>query len=244
MKVSILGYWGGYPLAGGATSGYLVTTEEGHILLDCGSGVMSRLSHHATVEQLSGVILSHVHYDHMADIGVLQYAALGAIRNNRMQHKLQLFAPEQPADIFGTLFGPHTDVTQIDSTLKLRLAGADIEFAPVEHTITCFAVKITYKGKVLVYSGDTAYCESLVKLAKDADMLLCEATVCEGSTHTTGQGHMNAAEAATIAEKAGVKKLVLVHLPCDGNLLHMRQTASSVYRGPVFLPDAISSYTI
>ncbi|WP_285229625.1 hypothetical protein [Paenibacillus albidus] len=36
MKVKIPGYWGGYPAAGGATAGYLVTTAEGQILLDCG----------------------------------------------------------------------------------------------------------------------------------------------------------------------------------------------------------------
>lgn len=71
MKVKILGYWGGYPSAGGATAGYLVTTDEGHILLDCGSGVMSKLPAEVKVEDLSGVILSHLHHDHMADLGVL-----------------------------------------------------------------------------------------------------------------------------------------------------------------------------
>ncbi|NEW08948.1 MBL fold metallo-hydrolase [Paenibacillus sp. SYP-B3998] len=244
MHVNILGYWGGYPAPGGATAGYLVTTDEGHILLDCGSGVMSQLTFHTSVENLSGVILSHLHDDHMADIGILQYAAVGAIRNKRMNHKLKLFVPEEPADSLSKLYGPHTDITLINPALKLQLAGAEIEFVPVQHTISCYAVKITYKDKVLVYSGDTSYCDSLIEIAKDADIFLCEATICEGSHHTTGDGHMDASQAATIAEKANVKKLILVHLPGDGNLELMKQTASEVFGGPVFLPNTESMYKV
>lgn len=244
MHVTILGYWGGYPSAGGATAGYLVTTDEGHILLDCGSGVMSRLPFHTSVEQLSGVILSHLHYDHMADIGILQYAAVGAIRNKLMNHKLKLFVPEEPADMLCKLYGLHSDITLINPAYKIQLAGAEIEFGLVQHTISCYAVKITYQGKVLVYSGDTSYCESLIEIAKDADILLCEATICEGSYHTTGHGHMDAVQAATIAEKAKVKKLILVHLPSDGNLELMKQMASEVFDGPVFLPSTAHMYTV
>ncbi|MCS7464371.1 MBL fold metallo-hydrolase [Paenibacillus doosanensis] len=244
MHVQILGYWGGYPSAGGATAGYLVTTEEGQILLDCGSGIMSRLNCHTSVERLSGVIVSHLHHDHMADIGILQYAAVGAIRNQRMKHKLRLFVPEEPSDILERLYGPHSEITLIDKTLRVRLAGADIEFVPVQHTISCYAVKITYQGKTLVYSGDTSYCESLVELAHNADILLCEATICEGSCHTTGLGHMNASQAAMVAEKAKVKKLVLVHLPGDGDFELMKQSASAVFGGPVYLPDTSGVYTV
>ncbi|WP_028591753.1 MBL fold metallo-hydrolase [Paenibacillus massiliensis] len=244
MKVKILGYWGGYPSAGGATAGYLVTTDEGHILLDCGSGVMSKLPAEVKVEDLSGVILSHLHHDHMADLGVLQYAAAGAIRNARMQHQLKLFAPSEPVSMHQSLYGEHTEVHAIDPFVKIRLAGAEIEFVPVEHTIMCYAIRITYGGKVLVYSGDTSYCDSLIELARDADIFLCEATICEGSVHTSGQGHMNALQAGTIAGMANVKQLVLVHLPSDGNLELMRQEARRVFQGPVDIPEPLRLYTI
>ncbi|MUG67094.1 MULTISPECIES: MBL fold metallo-hydrolase [Paenibacillus] len=244
MNVKILGYWGGYPSAGGATAGYLVTTEEGQILLDCGSGVMSRLPYETKVEHLSGVILSHLHYDHMADLGVLQYAAAGAIRNGRMNHRLKLYAPSEPVDMHSRLYGEHTEVHTIDPATTIKLAGAEIEFVPVQHTIMCYAIRITYRGKVLVYSGDTSYCESLIELARDADIFLCEATICEGSVHTSGQGHMDAQQAGMIAGKANVKQLVLVHLPGDGNLEYMRQEASRVFHGPVAIPEPLSMYTI
>ncbi len=244
MDITILGYWGGYPAADGATAGYLIDTGEGQILLDCGSGGMSRLVKHTRVDKLDGVILSHLHYDHMADIGILQYAATGAIRNGRMQGKLALFAPSEPVNMLAALYGDHSEITIIDPARPVRLAGAWVEFVPVDHTIPCYAVKITYRGKVLVYSGDTSYCDSLVELARNADIFLCEATICEGSKHTTGAGHMDASEAGMIAGKAGVKKLVLVHLPGDGDFEHMRQSASAAFGGPVELPDTSRMYTV
>lgn len=244
MDIKILGYWGGYPSAGGATAGYLIHTGEGQILLDCGSGVMSRLVQYTSVDKLDGVILSHLHYDHMADIGILQYAAVSAIRNGRMKKKLTLFAPDEPANILNTLYGDHSDIHRIDSNRKIHLAGAEIEFVSVSHTVPCYAVKVTYQGKVLVYSGDTSYCDALVELARDADIFLCEATICEGSVHTTGAGHMSASQAGMIADQAKVKRLVLVHLPGDGNLEFMRQSASETFSGPVELPDTSVMYSV
>ncbi|MNH97177.1 Ribonuclease Z [compost metagenome] len=244
MDVKILGYWGGYPSADGATAGYLINTGEGQILLECGSGVMSRLVKQTRVEELDGVILSHLHYDHMADMGILQYAVVSAIRNGKMNGRLKVFAPSEPTDILNMLYGEHSDFHPIDPKQKIRLAGAEIEFVPVMHTIPCYAIKVTYRDKVLVYSGDTSYCDSLVELARDADIFLCEATICEGSLHTTGNGHMDASQAGMIADKANVKKLVLVHLPGDGNFELMRRSASEVFGGPVELPDTSGMYTV
>lgn len=244
MKVTILGYWGGYPSAGGATAGYLITTDEGNILVDCGSGVMSRLTFHTHVETLSGVILSHLHYDHMADIGILQYAAVGAQRVGSMKQKLQIYAPDQPADMREKLYGPHSDVHTIQAGQSINMAGANIEFLPVRHTIPCFAVKISYKGKTIVYSADTAYFEGLIDFVKEADMFICEATICKGSRHTTGDGHMDATQAGTIANKANVKKLVLTHLPHDGHFDNMRQEAVTAFGRQVYIPNVTDTFIV
>jgi ribonuclease BN (tRNA processing enzyme) len=244
MKINILGYWGGYPTAGGATAGYLISTDEGNILLDCGSGVMSRLHFYTNVESISGVILSHLHYDHMADVGILQYAAVGALRNGKMNEKLQIYTPDKPEDQLKKLYGIHSDIYIIDPLNKITLAGAEVEFIPVNHTIPCYGVKIRYKEKVFVYSADTSYCEQLVDFAKDADIFLCEATICEGSNHTTGEGHMDAHQAGSIARQANVKNLVLTHLPHDGNFELMKSLASKAFGRDVYTPNYKSTFTI
>ncbi|WP_249870406.1 MBL fold metallo-hydrolase [Oceanobacillus saliphilus] len=235
MKIDILGYWGGFPTRGGATAGILITTDEGKILLDCGSGVMSKLYLKTKVENLSGVILSHLHYDHMGDIGVLQYAMAGALRTGRAKEKMKIFAPTEPKEIWNQIQSGQSENVPLNPLKPLRLAGAEIEFLSVNHTIPCYAVKITYKDEVFVYSADTEYIESLIDFAKDADLFVCEATICEGSSHTVGTGHMDAIEAATIAKKANVKKLVLTHLPSDGDFALMRRQATEVFGKKMYL---------
>ena len=67
------------------------------------------------------------------------------------------------------------------------------------------------KDKTFVYSGDTGYQgNSLVRLAEDADILLCEATFLRGQTRLT-DNHLYAYEAAKIAKQANVRQLVLTH---------------------------------
>lgn len=68
------------------------------------------------------------------------------------------------------------------------------------------------KGRSVVYCTDTTYCRSAVELARDADLLIHEATfadVDEGlavrSTHST------AAMAARVAHEAGARRLMLTH---------------------------------
>jgi ribonuclease Z len=68
------------------------------------------------------------------------------------------------------------------------------------------------KGRVVAYCTDTTYCRSAVELARDADLLIHEATFAEvdeglaiRSTHST------AAMAARVAHEAGVHKLLITH---------------------------------
>lgn len=240
MKIDILGYWGGFPINGGATAGYLITTDEGKILLDCGSGVMSKLSKFAKAEELDAVILSHLHYDHMGDVGVLQYAMNGALRTGRATDKIKMYSPAEPAKMWEQIQSAQSDNISIEEGDSLEIAGVKIEFHAVKHTIPCYAVKFTYKDKVIVYSADSEYIESLADFATGADIFICEATICEGSTHTAGPGHMDAKEAALLAKKANIGKLILTHLPSDGDFELMKRQAEEVFGGKVQLAMEVS----
>lgn len=245
MRINILGYWGGYPSKGGATAGYLITTDEGKVLLDCGSGVMSKLSLHSSVQDLSAVILSHLHYDHTADIGVLQYAAVGAIRTKKMKGKLKIYSPIEPIELWEQIQNPDTSkFITINSNEVFYISGMKVEFLPVSHTIPAYAVKFTYNNKVFVYSSDTAYDEKLIDFAKDADLFLCEATICPGSVHTVGTGHMDAKEAGIIASKANVKKLILTHLPHDGDFFLMKKQAKETFQREIYLATEKQEYIL
>ncbi len=69
------------------------------------------------------------------------------------------------------------------------------------------------KGRKLVFSGDTAPCMRLIEAAKDADVLVHEATVSDAHASMAAQyGHSTAGEAAFVALSAGVTRLFMNHI--------------------------------
>lgn len=68
------------------------------------------------------------------------------------------------------------------------------------------------KGRKFVYSGDTKPCEAILSLAKDADLLIHDATLLSNEERQAADfGHSTALAAARIAHEAGVKNLALIH---------------------------------
>jgi len=68
-------------------------------------------------------------------------------------------------------------------------------------------------GRKIVYSGDTRPCMNLVRLAENADLLIHDATLDDELAEKAYEdGHSTPSQAAEIAKKAGVDRLVLTHI--------------------------------
>jgi ribonuclease Z len=73
-------------------------------------------------------------------------------------------------------------------------------------------VGLARPGRTLVYSGDTRPCAATERAARGADLLIHEATFSEEeAARARDTRHSTAREAATVAERAGVRRLVLTH---------------------------------
>jgi ribonuclease Z len=66
------------------------------------------------------------------------------------------------------------------------------------------------KGLKVVYTGDTKPCENVVKISKDADVLIHDGTFLEEDVGS--KAHADIKEAAKLAKKANVKQLILTHI--------------------------------
>jgi len=86
-------------------------------------------------------------------------------------------------------------------------------------------------GKSVAYCTDTRPCESAVDIARGTDLLIHEATYSnEAADYANERGHSTAEQAAHIAKKAAVKRLVLTHFsPKYKELDALLEEASEVF---------------
>jgi ribonuclease BN (tRNA processing enzyme) len=235
MKVTVIGYWGGFPAANEATSGYLFEHDGFRLLVDCGSGVLSKLQNYISVEELDAVVISHYHHDHVADIGPLQYARLIKTNLGASLQELPIYGHPFDRDGFARL--AHKGITKAiayDPEKPLEVGPFTITFMKTVHPVICYAMRITAGNATVVYTADSSYLPEFVPFSQNADLLICECNFYAGQ-NAAPAGHMTSEEAAAIARDANVGELLLTHLPHFGELSRLVSEAKAVFSGNVQL---------
>jgi len=113
------------------------------------------------------------------------------------------FLPEK-ADELGVPFGPER---------RDLVAGKEITLPDGKRIKPDDVLGPVQKGVKLVVVGDTGKTEDLLEVSKDADGLVIESTYLDEEAEMAHQfSHLTAHQAAELAVKAGVKKLILTHI--------------------------------
>lgn len=235
MRLKVIGYWGGYPKKNEASSGYLLEHNGFHLLIDCGSGVLSKLQNYLEPEEIDAVIISHYHPDHIADIGVLQHARLIQGFLGKEFDTLPVYGHDLNLHEFEKLtYKTITKGIAYNPNQSITIGPFSITFLQTNHPVACYAMRIEVDGKVIVYTADTSFKEELIDFCHEADILLCECNL-YGGQNGQGAGHMTSIDAGTLAEQANVKKLILTHLPQFGELSQLLEEARTKFKGYISL---------
>jgi ribonuclease BN (tRNA processing enzyme) len=216
MKLTILGASGTWPNPDTATSGYLVRHDGFNLWVDAGTGTLANLQHHIDLADIHGIVISHEHPDHFVDLYPCFYA----------RHYGEIGEPGLPVFVPTDFTQKLADVVSIDSQVVMRRAFAFTEVAPGEpfeigpfrvetqpmaHLgIPALGFRFQTDGAVLAYTGDTGPTHHVVDLARDADLLLSEATWQDRDDLLPF--HLSSRQAAIHARAAGVSHLVLTHI--------------------------------
>ncbi|UWG95638.1 MBL fold metallo-hydrolase [Dehalobacter sp. DCM] len=243
MMLTVLGYWGAYPEENEATAGYLLQTDRHTVLLDCGSGILSKLWKYVRHEDLDAVFISHFHHDHTADIGCLLYAGKLAMAFKKRRVPLAIYANYCSARFQELTFGDNSIGIEITPGSKLDLNGLHVSFAPTVHDEYNLAMRFEYEGKALVYTGDMGPATDLNDFCRGADLLLCEASLYADEKGLIS-GHMTSEETARLANEAGAKSLMMTHFPHIGNVSDMASEAARYYHGKIYLAQTGLTITV
>ena len=246
MRLTVLGCSGSMPGPDSPASGYLIEADGARIVVDLGNGALGPLQRHVGTEGLAdvdAVVLSHLHPDHCMDLCGLYVALRYGVGIDR---RIPVYGPEGSAKRMAAAYGrePEPGLTGVFDFAThpdgaLDVGPFTLRVVRVAHPVPAYAIRVERDGKAVVYSGDTGPAAALVELARDADLLLCEAAFDDGDEHPPDI-HLTGRQAGEHAAAAGAQRLVVTHVPPWGDPHRAVTAARAVYDGPVeaAVPDA------
>src|ERR1700722_11656940 len=213
-----------------------VTGESVNFLIDCGATSLPALKRLGIArEDIDLILITHFPGDHFAG---LPFFLLDA-QFSRRSRPLVIAGPK----------GIEARLTQVmealfenSSRTKPKFELAVVALGP-EQTRNFGAVKVTpfsvvhgdssgpflayrieAEGRTIAYSADTEWTETLVPLARGADLFIAEAYTCDKAV----KNHLNLATLEAHLVEIAPKRLILTHMSDDmlGRLNALRHTAA------------------
>lgn len=231
LSLTVLGCDGSYSGPGGACSGYLVSSGDTHVWIDCGPGTLANLQQHLDPRELTAIVVSHSHPDHWVELPVA-HNALGYYFDRRA---VPLYGTIDTRERLMVAKGGAIDEIFDWRTITdgSEFAIDDLRFrcAVTDHPVETLAMRVDHDGTSLVYTADTGSAWSLSTLGTDIDLALCEATFREDQSGDFA--HLTASEAGAAATEAGVGRVVLTHLLPGADHDRAREEAARTFSGPV-----------
>lgn len=236
MKLTVLGNTGPYPAAGGACSGYLLENGSSKIVLDMGNGVLSNLLRICKIEDISAIVLSHLHPDHISDLFVLRYA---------LEFKgltVPLYAPSQPEEEFARLaYKDVFDIQVLCDNTVIEADGMTLTFREMQHPYQDFAVKAVGEGGTFMYTGDTAMCDNLTDFAQGVNVLLCDSAFLD---NVDSNIHLSMQKAIDLANTIAARRLILTHFNPEINPQRYYEIGNGRFNGRLSKAEIMASFTI
>lgn len=232
-------------------SGSLLEHDGTRVVLDLGPNTLLELRKHTDMRALDGIVISHLHLDHILDLFAMRFAL--AYAPVSLERKVPLWLPPAGIGFFTRAGAPFIDedesfldrafdVHEYDPHATLAIGNLTIDFQQSDHPQPCWSMRVNLpSGRSLVYTGDTADIERLVPFGTGAHVLLSEATLSRTPPPGAKRGHLSATEAGTLATAIGARVLVLTHIweendprrsiaqaqdTFDGDIIHARPGVS------------------
>ncbi len=273
MEVVVLGTGSPLPDPGRAGPSTLVRSGGASLLFDCGRGVLMRLAGAgSSAGQLSALLLTHLHSDHITDLGDVittcwvtgfpavpltivgpagtaavvdaTLASLGPDISYRLAHHEDLVAP------------PAVEVVEVTEGVAWEMGGVRVTAAPSDHrpVAPTLAYRIEHEGRAVIIAGDTVPCAGLDQLSLGADVIVHTVIRTDlidpiplQRLRDVCDYHSSVEQAAQTAARAGARTLVLTHcVPAvaPGDEDAWRVLAAAHFDGTVEVPQDLDVVSV
>lgn len=198
---------------------HLAAPETGPLLLDCGATSLVALKRlDIDPASIGHVVLSHLHGDHF---GGLPWLILDGQFDKRTR-PLEIIGPhgtrERVTQAFEALYPGAAEAERPFKTRFIeytkrnaqRFGSATITAYPVLHTPATapHALRVEYAGKVIAYSGDTEWTDTLIEASRGADVFICECNFFD----TKAPGHLDYGTLQENLPRLSARRIVITHM--------------------------------
>jgi ribonuclease BN (tRNA processing enzyme) len=222
VKVRFLGSGDAFGSGGRFQTCIHVESGASQLLLDCGASSLIAMRRFGVDPQaIDTVILSHLHGDHFGGVPLL---VLDGQFKRRTRPLLVAGPPgveKRVREAMEVFFPGSTRIERKFETRFVELADrVTVEVGPVHVTgyevshasgAPPFALRITGEGKIVTYSGDTEWTDSLVDAARGADLFIAEAL----SYDKRIRYHLDLATLLEHRSRLDCRRLILTHMGED-----------------------------
>lgn len=204
------------------------------LLIDCGASALAGLKREGLDPAAIGfVVLSHLHGDHF---GGLPWLILDG-RFSKRSKPLEIAGPpttrERLKQVFAGLYPGASDArlpfalrfAELAAGARRGLGPASVTPFEVDHEsgAPSYSLRLEYGGKVIAYSGDTSWTDSLPELVRGADLFICECSYFDQAV----PGHLDYRTLNEHRSELDCKRLVLTHMG-DGMLERLGEVEEEV----------------
>jgi len=245
MQITFIGTSGGIISENRTYPAYLINND---LLVDCGEGTTQKLIKLGVINDIKLICISHLHNDHFLGICSLlwYYWITGRSKpikiigppTTEVTIKKILQLAHTPEDMGGF----EINFVELKNSNQLQELGKTekyiINAIQVEHGFPAYAYSIESNESKITYSGDTKPNNQIIELAKDSDLLICEATFPDKFKKVAHKyHHCTPSDAANIAKKSNSKKLVLVHISpvFESVIPKMKNAAEEIFENDVII---------
>jgi ribonuclease BN (tRNA processing enzyme) len=247
IKVTILGSGTCVPSLKRSSCSVLMEVGSSRLLFDSGPGTMRRLLEaRASIFDISHIFYSHFHPDHTGEFVPFIFATKYS-NGNRRQTPLTAAGGRGFLAFYQglkTVYGHWIELAPgLLKTIEFdnhrydhrQFEDFSVETAPVAHNQESIAFRVTGSdGQSVVYTGDTDYSETIIDLAKETDLLICE---CALPDKLRAPGHLTPSLAGDLAARANVRRLVLTHFYPECEKEDIKAQCRKTYAGPLVLAE-------
>jgi ribonuclease BN (tRNA processing enzyme) len=186
VELQVLGCGDAFGSGGRLHSSFLLTSNGGRLLVDCGAtGLLAMRRFGVDPGSIGSIALTHLHGDHYSG---LVFLLLEARHVSKRKAPLEIAGPPGlEARLMSTMelmFPGSTEIgypfpltfTELLAGVSTRVGDATVTPREVVHPsgAPSYALRVELGGRVVAFSGDTEWTDALLEVSRDADLFICE----------------------------------------------------------------------